>query len=278
MSPQFVDFNGDGHTDIVTATFDGSPWVSLGSKEGFAQPAHIKDKEGKRIILSYYWDYDARKWTDYEEGGITGSKAHCISAVAFDWNGDGALDLLLGDRNGGLWLQLNEGSSKEPKFSGASTPVMIGDKPLNAGGKMTAPVLVDWDKDGLTDLVVGTFQASKPGATGGVEGGGVKWFRNAGKKGAPAFEEAKVLIPGVSRAKLESEPARPDQGLYVSVTDYNGDGKLDLIVGGYSTWKAEATEEKKAATNMRKPFVWVYMRKTEPRSEAKTAPADEERS
>lgn len=270
MGPQFVDFNADGHADIVTATFDGSPWLSLGSKEGFAQPSRILDKDGKRLILNNYWDYDAKKWANSDRAGVTSEEAHCISAAAIDWDADGDHDLLLGSYDGHMWLQMNEGNSKEPKFTGKNVPLMVGDKPFHAGDKMTAPVLVDWDKDGLLDLVVGTFGDSYGGRKGGV----VKWFRNVGKKGAPAFEAAKSLIE-MSRFG-GAEPTRPDAGLYVAVADYDADGDLDLVVGGYSMWEAAGEDNKGSPMpKNRKPFVWVYLQKNE-KKEAK--PDDGEKS
>jgi hypothetical protein len=36
MSPQFVDFDADGQLDIVAGTFDGSPHLARGTREGLA--------------------------------------------------------------------------------------------------------------------------------------------------------------------------------------------------------------------------------------------------
>ena len=46
MGSQFVDLDADGHLDYLTATFDGSPHVSYGSKEGFGTPERLKDANG----------------------------------------------------------------------------------------------------------------------------------------------------------------------------------------------------------------------------------------
>jgi hypothetical protein len=94
------------------------------------------------------------------------------------------------------------------------------------------------------DLVAGSFGDSY-GQTGA--GGGVYLARNTGKTGAPAFTELTVLIP--PSPKGHKSPVRPDAGLYPEVVDYDGDGDLDLIVGGYSMWEPAArklNQEEKA--------------------------------
>lgn len=244
-----MDYNADGTTDIFTATFDGSPWVSLGSKEGFLKPELVKDKEGQRVMLSQFWDYDAKKWSNNDRTGGKGKDAHCISAVVFDWDADGDFDIIMGDRDGGLWLTMNEGSAKEPKFATVSRPVMVGDKALNAGGKITAPKLVDWDKDGLTDIIVGTFD------------GDVKLFRNAGKKGEPKLETARTLL----KKTASKDSALPEYGVYVDVVDFDNDGDWDLLVGAYTYFKDGKTDEGRPKTYSadRKPYLWVYLQKTE---------------
>jgi hypothetical protein len=240
MGSQFVDFNADGHLDYISATFDGSPHVSYGSDKGFTEPVRIKDASGERLLISSIWNYETKQHETLGRALPDGKarSERCISALAFDWDGDGDFDLLLGSYEfGRLYRQMNEGTNKEPKFTGKNIPVLAGDAQFALPAKMTAPRLVDWDGDGDMDLIAGSF-GNAYGTQG--QGGGIYLSRNLGKKGKPSFAPLETLI--APQAKGGSEPRRPDAGLYADAVDYDGDGDLDLVVGGYSLWSPPARE------------------------------------
>ena len=250
MGSQFVDLNADGHLDYISATFDGSAHVSYGSKDGFDEPQLVNDSAKDRVIVSTYWCYEGEDHIDtgrsLPDGKGTGER--CISALGFDWDNDGDYDLLLGTYEGGhLYRQMNEGTKTEPKFTGMNIPVMAGDVAFALPAKMTTPKLVDWDADGDLDLVAGSY--SDPYAQEG-EGGGIYLSINDGKVGAPSFGALTPIISPVERGG--AEPQRPDIGVYPDVLDYDGDGDLDIVAGGYSMWtpegrKLNAEEEARAA-------------------------------
>jgi len=250
MGSQFVDFNGDGHTDVLAATFDGSPHIMYGSAEGYGKPEHVMDAAGKRVLISSFWNYEdrAHQETGRSLGMDNPPKERCISALAFDWDNDGDLDLLLGSyENGHLYRQMNEGTNEKPAFTGKNIPIMAGDTPFAIKEKMTAPRLVDWDGDGDQDIIAGSFGDTYRDGPGG----GVFLSINTGKIGKPSFGNLQVLIP--RSKKGQASPTRPDAGLYVDATDHDGDGDLDLIVGGYSMWtpparKLTAKEEARLST------------------------------
>jgi hypothetical protein len=174
-------------------------------------------------------------------------RAHGTSAYAWDWDDDGDLDLLLGDYNNGqLFLRRNDGKPGAPGFVATNEPVLAGDRPLNVG-KLSTPRLVDWDRDGLLDLVCG----SMGDGYGGGAGGAVHLFRNTGRKGSPRFAAPVILVPP-SRKESRDPPARPDSGLYMDLADCDADGDLDLLVGGYSHLAG------KNDSDSRLPAVWLY--------------------
>ncbi len=150
------------------------------------------------------------------------TKNICTRPTAVDWDGDGDLDLVVGNFEGSFYVFNGKGKGE---FFPKPEPILVGDSPLKITGAHSDPFVVDWDNDGDLDLVSGSSS------------GGVQWSENqtgAGK--VPELTNFKTLIAATPRKTSgmflkESDLTGPTQSTRVWVDDVNSDGKLDILVG-----------------------------------------------
>jgi hypothetical protein len=211
-----VDLDGDGKTDILSGSWPGPLyWFRRQTGDAFAPGVELKNRDGALI--------DVGRGT---------------TPFAVDWDGDSDLDLIVGNLIGEIYVLTNEGMPRLPAF-GAPERILVDGKPIKIREGDAAPVVADWDADGRVDLVVGT------------EAGSVLWFRNAGTSKTPALQAPITLVPE-SPLGFGSDSARRsgEWGVRVKVcvTDWNGDGRLDLLLGdrcgGFNARPVQSDDEK----------------------------------
>lgn len=212
-SPNFADFDGDGDLDLICGEFvDGFTYyenIGTRTQPRYAAPRRIKH-EGKFLTM------------DLE----------MIIPVAIDWDGDGDLDLIVGDEDGRVALLENTGKMVDgaPDFL---PPVYFQQQAENVKfGALCTPVSVDWDGDGDEDIIIGD-SAGYVAFIENLSGAGVEQPKWAAPKKLEADGQVIRLMAGPN-GSIQG-PAESKWGYTtVSVADWDGDGLPDLILN--SIW------------------------------------------
>ena len=156
----------------------------------------------------------------------------CALAIA-DWNLDGRLDLVAGNREGKVsllaWVDDRDGL---PVFDYPRRIALETTEPVPDGCD-AAPLVVDWDRDGIDDLLVGYGYGAIVFHKGFVEGG-VHRVATGEILLQPCYaQEPEELVQSELTGKLEPVVARSHKLPKLAAWDWNGDGRLDLLVGDH---------------------------------------------
>ena len=235
FTPMFYDLDSDGYKDMITGQYHpGEVTWFRGSAEGFL-PGQTLPQEGDPAASGNpdFGNYEG------EPGDIGSFEYWVYSSATFgDLDDDGDYDLILGG-SGGLRVSENLGGPENPSFGVRELLLDINGQPLQtrpyteaqllyiergmsqspAGDGKANPLAVDWDGDGVLDLLV-TDSYRSPNSRA------VAFFRGVKTPEGHRFEPGVDLLPAEGGAK-----ALPGSGQRVYVDDWNADGVNDLIIG-----------------------------------------------
>lgn len=208
-APVLVDIDNDNDFDLIIAT-NGDNAITNNYNDRLVLYRNIGNKSNPIFKLE-----DEDLW------GLSKDSIRYLSVSFGDLNGDNKPDMIAGNYFGSLYFYKNIGTSATWAFS---TPITNYEK-IRVGERST-PQIVDIDKDGLNDIVLGEFQ------------GNFNLYKNTGDINTAKFSLSddtlgNFVVNEITNYDTNNIPIYYWYGNSAgAISDLDNDGKYELICGG----------------------------------------------
>lgn len=201
VNPTLADIDGDGDLDLIVG--NSARWQTGSNRDS---RLWLYRNIGIANVPRFQLETD--NWLNFKS--LTNNDIYGLSPTFGDLDGDGDLDLLVGEDGGSLFYVENQGGAV---FSGA-TPIA---NYKNINSAAAKPQIVDLDSDGLADIVLGNRR------------GRLNFYKNIGMRNAPNFA-ADATISGVGDVNVVN-PLTPIFSGSAAPFFYRSGNKMFLLCG-----------------------------------------------
>lgn len=190
----------------------------------------LGDLANRQVVMLYNGRDNTDAWmvekdTEFPSYDVTLDINTFNAGFEVDVNNDGLKDLIFApnfelgsDNDNHIWVYLNTGNTEQP-YTLHQEDFLI-DRSITMGG-YSHPAFIDFNADGLMDLLVG----SNGVYVDGVRKGGLYLYENVGTESSPAYELVDENYLDLQVLPEENGRLAPAAG------DLDGDGDVDLLIG-----------------------------------------------